>query len=41
MNDFAEELWDKYPGDWERIGRMAIIAHGLCAYGSSGSSRKL
>lgn len=25
---FCQELWDKYPGDWERIENMAIIAHG-------------
>ena len=27
MNVFAAQLWDHYPGDWERIERMAIIAH--------------
>ena len=26
MNGFADELWDKYPGDWERIAGLAIIA---------------
>jgi len=26
---FCAELWDRYPGDWERIEHMAIIAHGL------------
>lgn len=25
---FCKMLWEKYPGDWERIERMAIIAHG-------------
>jgi starch phosphorylase len=25
---FCRELWEKYPGDWERIHRMAIIADG-------------
>jgi starch phosphorylase len=25
---FCRELWNKYPGDWDRIGRMAIIADG-------------
>ncbi len=24
---FCEELWQAYPGDWDRISRMAIIAH--------------
>ena len=23
---FCQELWDKYPGDWERIGKQSIIA---------------
>ncbi len=23
---FCEALWEKYPGEWERIGKMAIIA---------------
>ncbi|MCV9888992.1 glycogen/starch/alpha-glucan phosphorylase [Metabacillus halosaccharovorans] len=26
---FCAELWDRYPGEWERIEHMAIIAHGL------------
>ncbi|WP_226670287.1 glycogen/starch/alpha-glucan phosphorylase [Metabacillus litoralis] len=26
---FCAELWDKYPGDWQRIEHMAIIAHDL------------
>lgn len=26
---FCAELWDRYPGQWERIEHMAIIAHGL------------
>ncbi|VBB05020.1 phosphorylase pyridoxal-phosphate attachment site [Lucifera butyrica] len=25
---FCRELWDKYPGDWDRIARMAIVANG-------------
>jgi glycogen phosphorylase len=25
-NRFCRDLWDKYPGDWERIGKQAIIA---------------
>lgn len=24
---FCEALWDRYPGDWNRISRMAIISH--------------
>jgi glycogen phosphorylase len=24
---FCKELWDRYPGDWERIESMAILAH--------------
>lgn len=24
---FCRDLWDKYPGDWQRIERMAILAH--------------
>jgi glycogen phosphorylase len=24
---FCSDLWDKYPGDWERIGKQAIIAN--------------
>lgn len=26
---FCRELWERYPGEWERIGNMAIISHGL------------
>jgi len=26
---FCRELWAKYPGQWEHIGRMAVIADGL------------
>ncbi|WP_175640687.1 glycogen/starch/alpha-glucan phosphorylase [Metabacillus schmidteae] len=26
---FCAELWDRYPGEWNRIEHMAIIAHGL------------
>ncbi|SEM41087.1 starch phosphorylase [Mesobacillus persicus] len=25
---FCQELWEKFPGDWGRIERMALIAHG-------------
>lgn len=25
---FCKELWNRYPGDWDRISRMAIIADG-------------
>ncbi|WP_433743965.1 glycogen/starch/alpha-glucan phosphorylase [Falsibacillus pallidus] len=25
---FCKELWEAYPGDWERIERMAILSHG-------------
>ncbi|MED1741422.1 glycogen/starch/alpha-glucan phosphorylase [Bacillus swezeyi] len=25
---FCEWLWEKYPGDWDRIEKLAIIAHG-------------
>ena len=25
----CRELWDKYPGEWEHIGRMSVIADGL------------
>ncbi|WP_094548849.1 glycogen/starch/alpha-glucan phosphorylase [Petroclostridium xylanilyticum] len=25
---FCRELWNKYPGDWDRISRMAVIADG-------------
>jgi starch phosphorylase len=24
---FCKELWDRYPGDWQRIESMAILAH--------------
>ncbi|MCA1032502.1 glycogen/starch/alpha-glucan phosphorylase [Bacillus timonensis] len=26
---FCRSLWEKYPGDWQRIEDMAIVAHGL------------
>ncbi|MGD7046171.1 glycogen/starch/alpha-glucan phosphorylase [Jeotgalibacillus proteolyticus] len=26
---FCKELWREYPGDWDRIEEMAIIAHGF------------
>ncbi|PPA68973.1 glycogen/starch/alpha-glucan phosphorylase [Jeotgalibacillus proteolyticus] len=26
---FCKELWQEYPGDWDRIAHMAIIAHGF------------
>jgi len=26
---FCAELWQRYPGDWERIGAMAVIADGF------------
>ncbi|MFZ3589300.1 glycogen/starch/alpha-glucan phosphorylase [Bacillus sp. DJP31] len=26
---FCNQLWELYPGDWDRIERMAIISHGL------------
>ncbi len=25
---FCADLWSKYPGDWDRISRMAIMGHG-------------
>ncbi|WP_079510182.1 glycogen/starch/alpha-glucan phosphorylase [Mesobacillus jeotgali] len=25
---FCKEVWEKYPGDWNRVENMAIIAHG-------------
>ena len=25
---FCGELWDKFPGDWDKITRMAIMSHG-------------
>lgn len=25
---FCRKLWNAYPGEWERIGKMAVIAHG-------------
>ena len=37
---FCEELWNRYPGDWNKISRMAIMAHNtvrmanLCVMGS-------
>ena len=37
---FTRELWDRYPGDWDRIARMAIVADNqvkmahLCIVGS-------
>ena len=37
---FCADLWQMYPGDWERISRMAIVGHGqvkmanLCVVGS-------
>ncbi|MGN1235300.1 MAG: glycogen/starch/alpha-glucan family phosphorylase, partial [Christensenellaceae bacterium] len=24
---FCEELWNRYPGDWDKIARMSIISH--------------
>ncbi len=24
---FCEDLWNRYPGDWDKISRMSIIAH--------------
>lgn len=38
---YCQELWKRYPGDWEKIERMSIISHGqvrmanLCVIGSS------
>lgn len=26
---FCEELWNRYPGDWDKIGRMAILNHNI------------
>jgi starch phosphorylase len=26
---FCKQLWDRYPGDWDRIERMAIESHGV------------
>ncbi|AZB44111.1 glycogen/starch/alpha-glucan phosphorylase [Bacillus sp. FJAT-42376] len=26
---YCQALWDRYPGDWNRIEQMAILAHGL------------
>ena len=26
---FCEELWNAYPGDWDKISRMAILSHNL------------
>lgn len=37
---FCEDLWSKYPGDWNKISRMAIMSHNmvrmanLCVMGS-------
>lgn len=37
---FCAELWDKYPGQWDKIDRMSIMSHGqvkmanLCVRGS-------
>ena len=37
---FCADLWQRYPGDWDRIARMAVIAHhevrmaNLCIVGS-------
>jgi glycogen phosphorylase len=25
----CNQLWEKYPGDWDRIGEIAIVSHGL------------
>ncbi|MBR1891542.1 MAG: glycogen/starch/alpha-glucan phosphorylase [Clostridia bacterium] len=25
---FCAQLWEKYPGDWNRIDRMSVLAHG-------------
>ncbi|MBR6709514.1 MAG: glycogen/starch/alpha-glucan phosphorylase [Clostridia bacterium] len=25
---FCDQLWQRYPGDWDRISRMSIVAHG-------------
>ena len=25
----CEKLWDRYPGEWDRIARMAILAYGM------------
>jgi len=25
---FCRELWNQYPGDWDRIGKMAVVADG-------------
>ncbi len=25
---FCKEVWKQYPGDWDRVERMAVIAHG-------------
>ena len=26
--NFCQDLWKEYPGQWDKIGRMAIISHG-------------
>ncbi len=37
---FCEDLWNRFPGDWNKISRMAILAHNtvrmanLCVHGS-------
>ena len=37
---FCEELWNRYPGEWDKIARMSVISHGqvkmanLCVMGS-------
>ncbi len=37
---FCDELWHRYPGDWDKISRMAILSHNtvrmanLCVHGS-------
>ncbi len=37
---FCDDLWHKYPGDWNRISRMAVLSHNtvrmanLCVIGS-------
>lgn len=25
---FCEDLWNRYPGDWDKVGRMAILSYG-------------
>ena len=37
---FCEDLWQKYPGDWDKISRMSVLSHNtvrmanLCVMGS-------